>query len=486
MTNQSKPGWLLWVLGGFAFLFFAVALTFYYLKFNISPMFCNYFTWEDFINNSHKNSLILDNFLAKLSNDPATWGTFGDYLGGTLNPIISFLALIGLLYTIHQQAQEMKATREELKQAAEQQRQQVEQQSRQSEIFNLQQFESTFFSLLEQHNKAIERINVESIYKSLHYIYTNKIDIITTYKPSKELSNSLAIKTINQHYELKSYFNLLFQILKFISISLSKNSESNNREDSKITIKDFYSDSKISRDKISQKYINPQERMYSDILRSFIPSIILKLLALNCLTIDKFSQDNELDTLYNFQGLLNRYTLLEQLQLVFTDINEINKFYLSNGDDAIHFLILTSHADIAPAFGNNKIFDKSKAVFNYKFNYWLTVKTKSLHDKQDELRNIKIKIIRIKSISYEEYEMLNTYEKLELLRLPEGKGCYYQPGNNFNAWKQDFLKRLEEEKEYYEEKINETNAELKRIEENKKAWSEFLQIEDNKAIYSID
>lgn len=443
MDKGNKPNRLLWILGGAAVAAFLIILGLYIAYFkNLS-----------------------------VTNDSATWGTFGDYLGGTLNPIISFLALIGLLYTIHQQAQEMQATRDELERTA-------EQQSRQSEIFNLQQFESTFFSLLEQHNKVVERIEVESIYEELHNIYNKKIDQITTRKPSEELSNSHAIKSINQHYELKSYFNLLFQILKFISISLSKNSESNNSEDLKITIKDFYSDSKISKDKISQKYINPQERMYSDILRSFIPSIILKLLALNCLTIDKFSRDNESKTLYNFQGLLNRYALLEQLQLFFTDINKINDFYRVNGDDAIHFLILTSHADIAPAFGNNKIFDKSKAVFNYKFNYWLTVKTKSLHNKQDELRNIKIKIVRIKSISYEEYKMLNTSEKLELLHLSERKGCYYQPGNNFNAWKQDFLKRLENEKKYYEEKINETNAELKRIEENKKAWLEFLQIED--------
>ena len=131
----------------------------------------------------------------------------------------------------------MQATREELKQAA-------EQQHRQADIFNLQQFESTFFSLLEQHNKVVERIEVESIYKELHNIYNKKIDQITTRKPSEELSNSHAIKSINQHYELKSYFNLLFQILKFISISLSKNSESNNSEDSKSTIKDFDSDIK--------------------------------------------------------------------------------------------------------------------------------------------------------------------------------------------------------------------------------------------------
>ena len=455
--------WLLAILGILGVIaILTIPIFYYYLKFH--------------------DSFMLQNFLAKLSDDPDKWGTFGDYLGGTLNPIISFLALIGLLYTIHQQAQEMKATRDELERTA-------EQQSRQSEIFNLQQFESTFFSLLEQHNKAIERINVESInksiYKLLQTIYTNKIDRITTYKPSKELSNSLAIKTINQHYELKSYLNLLFQILKFISISLSKNSESNNSEDSKIIIKDFYSDSKISKDKISQKYINPQERMYSDILRSFIPNIILKLLALNCLTIDKFSQDNELNTLYNFQGLLNRYALLEQLQLVFTDINEINKFYLVNGDDAIHFLLLTSHTDITPAFGKNKIFDKSKSIFQYKFDYWLTENTKSLHNKQYELKNIKRKIIKIEPMSCEEYETLNSSERDELLLLPEGQYYFHKPDDNFNAWKQDFLKRLEEEKKYYEEKINETNAELKRIEENKKAWLEFLQIEDNRAIYSI-
>ena len=416
MDKGNKPNRLLWILGIAAVAAFLIVLGLYITYFkNLS-----------------------------ITNDSATWGT-----------IISFLALIGLLYTIHQQAQEMQATRNELERTA-------EQQSRQSEIFNLQQFKSTFFSLLEQHNKAIERINVESIYKSLQTIYTNKIDRITTYKPSKELSNSLAIKTINQHYELKSYFNLLFQILKFISISLSKNSESNNSEDSKITIKDFDSDNKRSKEKLSHEYINSQERMYSDILRSFIPNIILKLLALNCLTIDKFSQDNELDTLYNFQGLLNRYTLLEQLQLVFTDINKINYSYLSNGDDAIHFLILTSHADIAPAFGNNKIFDKSKSIFQYKFDYWLTVNTKSLHDKQYELENTKREIIKIRLMSYEEHE-----------------------SHDFSLDKEKYLEKLENTQRYYEEKINEISAELKQIESNKKAWLEFLQIEDNQTIYSV-
>jgi len=233
---------------------------------------------------------------------------------------------------------------------------------------------------------------------------------------------------------------------------LSKNSKSNNSEDSKITIKDFASDNKISKKKLSQEYITPQERMYSDILRSFIPNHILKLLALNCLTIDKFSQYDELKTLYNFQGLLNRYALLEQLQLVFTDINKIDHSHLSNGDDAIHFLILTSHADIAPAFGNNKIFDK----FQYKFDKKLEKNTESLHKEQRELEDTKRKIIKIRTMSREEYQK-----------------------EDFSLDKEKYLEKLENEQRDYEEKIKKINAELKRIENNKKAWLEFLQIEDN-------
>ena len=156
MDKGNKPNRLLWILGIAAVAAFLIILGLYIAYFkNLS-----------------------------VTNDSATWGTFGDYLGGTLNPIISFLALIGLLYTIHQQAQEMQATREELKQAAEQQRQQVEQQSRQSEIFNLQQFESTFFSLLEQHNKI-----VETLFKN--------IDEINKYNPAHDNKDSF----INEIYE---------------------------------------------------------------------------------------------------------------------------------------------------------------------------------------------------------------------------------------------------------------------------------------------
>jgi len=44
----------------------------------------------------------------------STLGTFGDFVGGTLNPILSFLALLALLLTLAIQIRELKETRREL------------------------------------------------------------------------------------------------------------------------------------------------------------------------------------------------------------------------------------------------------------------------------------------------------------------------------------------------------------------------------------
>lgn len=47
-------------------------------------------------------------FWGATSGDPANWGQFGDYLGGTLATLISVLALISLLYTFGQQQKQIE------------------------------------------------------------------------------------------------------------------------------------------------------------------------------------------------------------------------------------------------------------------------------------------------------------------------------------------------------------------------------------------
>lgn len=62
---------------------------------------------------------------ADFSKDPAVWGQFGDFIGGTANPLISTLALIAVVLTIVLQSkqldissQELNETRQELKRSS--------------------------------------------------------------------------------------------------------------------------------------------------------------------------------------------------------------------------------------------------------------------------------------------------------------------------------------------------------------------------------
>lgn len=47
--------------------------------------------------------------------DPDKWGTFGDYFGGIMNPIVAFAAFYWLTQSVKLQKEELAATRKELK-----------------------------------------------------------------------------------------------------------------------------------------------------------------------------------------------------------------------------------------------------------------------------------------------------------------------------------------------------------------------------------
>lgn len=55
------------------------------------------------------------NFHGELTTDHERWGTFGDFVGGTLNPILSFLGLIALLLTLVLQNKQLKISSRELR-----------------------------------------------------------------------------------------------------------------------------------------------------------------------------------------------------------------------------------------------------------------------------------------------------------------------------------------------------------------------------------
>lgn len=80
-------------------------------------------------------------FTGPLESSSTAWGTFGDYIGGTIGPILSFSAFIAILYTVYLQNRELQNSVRELAISSEALRQQ-------SDSFKLQNFESAYFELI--------------------------------------------------------------------------------------------------------------------------------------------------------------------------------------------------------------------------------------------------------------------------------------------------------------------------------------------------
>ena len=54
-------------------------------------------------------------FNSGLSVQQEVWGQFGDFVGGTLNPILSFFSLLALVFTVTLQVHQLDIARAELK-----------------------------------------------------------------------------------------------------------------------------------------------------------------------------------------------------------------------------------------------------------------------------------------------------------------------------------------------------------------------------------
>lgn len=112
------------------------------------------------------------NFNGGLSSEHERWGAFGDFIGGTLNPILSFMALIALLLTIVLQnrqieissnelelsRKERQATREELKRSASAQEKSEIAQVKQAKALEISARISAITKLLDQSEDTMRRI----------------------------------------------------------------------------------------------------------------------------------------------------------------------------------------------------------------------------------------------------------------------------------------------------------------------------------------
>ena len=195
------------------------------------------------------------NFHNGLSDNHEEWGTFGDFMGGTLNPIFALFSLAAILYTIKIQTEELelsreelKATREELKKSSKAQQEQSDSFKIQNDSIKLQAFENTFFQLMnlflstrEQLKIKIEFDHSTAISMGNYFIINSKeqYSIHRSDKPIFTEGNYSSYEAIqkyliflkklhrnnydqfNKKYEghTGTYFIQIYQILKFINNS---------------------------------------------------------------------------------------------------------------------------------------------------------------------------------------------------------------------------------------------------------------------------
>ncbi len=238
------------------------------------------------------------------------FGQIGDFFGGVLNPLFSFMALLGVLYTIRTQGKELREAREETRIAN-------RIQDKQTAVFERQNFESVFFRLIDVHARTAERIRSDGDSKS----GLNGFEVIVravleaygdnqfhaelnkrTPKPQYEVEGEAeeqdrgymeqAVKygiQSSDKVQLSQYYRNIYQILKLI-------------DGFKLSSGDEHIGGKTRR-QLRLEYF--QRRQYCNFLRAQLSDDELKLLFFNCIT----------DSGAGLKLYVERYSLLKHLHM---------------------------------------------------------------------------------------------------------------------------------------------------------------------------
>jgi len=159
----------------------------------------------------------------EISSDPADWGVFGDYLGGTINPILGFFSFMLLLLNLHLQRkqldkteeqldlnrEELRLTRDELKKAADAQVDSTRIMSEQLKTQTFQQSDNLFSVMFKQILDCQKDV-VEECERRRYYSNRSNRNL---------QSLRYAIKSKNI---FKKYFRLLFQTFSMLDEILEK------------------------------------------------------------------------------------------------------------------------------------------------------------------------------------------------------------------------------------------------------------------------
>ncbi|WP_219519693.1 putative phage abortive infection protein [Mameliella sp. CS4] len=155
-------------------------------------------------------------------------GAWGDFIGGTLNPILTFLTFTGVLLSIFLQRLELGLSRSELERSANALEKQIT-------SIEKQNFEAAFFQMLNTFNTIVESIDLynkdngmETSGRDCFRVFYTRLNKI--YRDNKEKGSKkhaaeaiLRLSYFNfwkQHQlELGHYYRFLFNVFRFLDES---------------------------------------------------------------------------------------------------------------------------------------------------------------------------------------------------------------------------------------------------------------------------
>lgn len=225
----------------------------------------NYLTWLEGANNGEGMSRA------------EALGLSGDFLGGVLNPILSFFSFLALLFTLRLQRRELTATMDELKKSTVAAESNVRLFTEQIRAQRLDAFENTFFSLLKLFNTTFEKINEHQDAEGSTPAGSPLQRLMAQARSEASLEEARAV-LMADHSEIDHFISILFEMLKFI-------------------------DQKFPQDSHADRMF------YANILKAIINQEAFEAIAMYAAT------HNPKNAFFAFKQLIEKYELLEELDL---------------------------------------------------------------------------------------------------------------------------------------------------------------------------
>lgn len=152
--------------------------------------------------------LLLDILILLIADDHSA-GTFGDFFGGVLNPLLGFLTLIAVLMTFVLQKRELSFSVKELRKSS-------RAMESASKIAAKQLFESRYFSYLELHNVQLNVLLTPASGKSHSIVEDVRVMLIEKIRIMPQDMPRIARWFYSEPTQVKDYFEVLRELLAII------------------------------------------------------------------------------------------------------------------------------------------------------------------------------------------------------------------------------------------------------------------------------